>query len=222
MKRKGIIIISLFAGILLIASFLPKPQENEGKEAVLVKTVLNYVEQLHFRPKSLDDKLSEQLFNYYIESVDGGKRFFTKEDLALLEPHRFKLDNQAIEGDFTFFDISVDLLTKSLNKTQVIYRDLLSKPFNLNGASTFETDSEKRAFPANDTELKEVWRKLLCFEILSRVNEKLEVQEKVADESKVKSTDELEKKQGKQYLNYMTNGMKDFLKPKGQIDLVFI
>ena len=71
MKKKGLIIVSLFAGILLIASFLPKPSQNEGKEAVLVKTVLNYVEQLHFRPKSLADKLSEQLFNYYIECIVG-------------------------------------------------------------------------------------------------------------------------------------------------------
>lgn len=193
MKKKGLIIVSLFAGILLIASFLPKPSQNEGKEAVLVKTVLNYVEQLHFRPKSLDDKLSEQLFNYYIESIDGGKRFLTKEDLALLENHRLNLDNQAIEGTFTFFDLSIDLLDKSLRKTQLIYRELLSKPFNLNGDATFETDSEKRPFPANDTELKEVWRKLLAYEIVSRVNEKLELQGKGSAEIKAKSTDELEK-----------------------------
>jgi len=193
MKKKGLIIVSLFAGILLIASFLPKPSQNEGKEAVLVKTVLNYVEQLHFRPKSLDDKLSEQLFNYYIESIDGGKRFLTREDLALLENHRLNLDNQAIEGTFTFFDLSIDLLDKSLRKTQLIYRELLSKPFNLNGDATFETDSEKRPFPANDAELKEVWRKLLVYEIVSRVNEKLELQGKGSAEIKAKSTDELEK-----------------------------
>jgi carboxyl-terminal processing protease len=193
MKKKGLIIVSLFAGILLIASFLPKPSQNEGKEAVLVKTVLNYVEQLHFRPKSLDDKLSEQLFNYYIESIDGGKRFLTREDLALLEKHRLNLDNQAIEGTFTFFDLSIDLLDKSLRKTQLIYRELLSKPFNLNGDATFETDSEKRPFPANDAELKEVWRKLLIYEIVSRVNEKLELQGKGSAEIKAKSTDELEK-----------------------------
>jgi carboxyl-terminal processing protease len=193
MKKKGLIIVSLFAGILLIASFLPKPSQNEGKEAVLVKTVLNYVEQLHFRPKSLDDKLSEQLFNYYIESIDGGKRFLTREDLALLETHRLNLDNQAIEGTFTFFDLSIDLLDKSLRKTQLIYRELLSKPFNLNGDATFETDSEKRPFPANDAELKEVWRKLLVYEIVSRVNEKLELQGKGSAEIKAKSTDELEK-----------------------------
>ena len=193
MKKKGLIIVSLFAGILLIASFLPKPSQNEGKEAVLVKTVLNYVEQLHFRPKSLDDKLSEQLFNYYIESIDGGKRFLTREDLELLEKHRLNLDNQAIEGTFTFFDLSIDLLDKSLRKTQLIYRELLSKPFNLNGDATFETDSEKRPFPANDAELKEVWRKLLVYEIVSRVNEKLELQGKGSAEIKAKSTDELEK-----------------------------
>jgi carboxyl-terminal processing protease len=193
MKKKGLIIVSLFAGILLIASFLPKPSQNEGKEAVLVKTVLNYVEQLHFRPKSLDDKLSDQLFNYYIESIDGGKRFLTKEDLAKLENHRFNLDNQATEGTFTFFDLSIDLLDKSLRKTQVFYRELLSKPFNLNGDATFETDSDKRPFPANDAELKEVWRKLLVYEIISRVNEKLEIQGKGSAEIKAKSTEELEK-----------------------------
>jgi carboxyl-terminal processing protease len=141
----------------------------------------------------LDDKLSEQLFNYYIESIDGGKRFLTKEDLALLETHRLNLDNQAIEGTFTFFDLSIDLLDKSLRKTQVIYRELLSKPFNLNGDATFETDSEKRPFPVNDAELKEVWRKLLIYEIVSRVNEKLELQGKGSAEIKAKSTDELEK-----------------------------
>jgi carboxyl-terminal processing protease len=110
-----------------------------------------------------------------------------------MENHRFNLDNQATEGTFTFFDLSIDLLDKSLRKTQVFYRELLAKPFNLNGDATFETDSEKRPFPANDAELKEVWRKLLVYEIISRVNEKLDIQGKGSAEIKAKSTEELEK-----------------------------
>jgi len=193
MRKNGIIILAMLAGVLLVAAFLPKPAPHAGKEAVLLQTVLTYVEQLHFRPKSVDDQLSGQLFAYYLESIDGGKRFLTAKEVQQLEVYKLQLDDQARQGDFTFFDLSVDLILGGLKKTQSYYRDILSRPVPLQEVAQMETDSEKRPFPSDDAALREVWRKLLVYEIVSRVNEKLEIQDKGNSAIEVKNLEVLEK-----------------------------
>ena len=191
MKFRGPFFFSILLAAFLVAAYYPKI-DNAEKEAVLMHTILNGLNQLHYSPKSLDDDFSERLYDLYLDRIDGGRRFFTQEDIQKLEGYKDQLDDEALVGSYTFFDLSVDLLTESLKKTQTYYREILESPFDFDKNEMVELDGDKKNFAKNDTELREYWRKYLKYETLTRLNDKLEKQEDIGEEGEKKSYDELE------------------------------
>ncbi len=179
--------------VLLLGSFVfrqfVEPPVDENKEKVLIQTMLARLEQLHYKPVEIDDHFSEDVFDLYLDRLDGGKRFFTQEDVDQLKVYRDLIDNESMEGNYEFFNLSQDLLAKAIEKTQKYYQEILEKPFDLRKEETFESDGEKRTFAANDAELKEYWRKILKSRVIAKVADKLEEQEK-AEQSKDAKVDE--------------------------------
>ncbi len=173
--------------VLLLGSFVFKqfvePPVDANKEKVLIQTMLARLEQLHFRPVEINDKFSEDVFDLYLDRLDGGKRFFTQEDVAQLKKYRDLIDDESVEGNFEFFNLSQELLAKAVDKTEGYFKEILAKPFDLRKDEDFEGDADKREFAKNDQELKDYWRKILKSRVIAKVADKLEEQEQ-ADESK--------------------------------------
>lgn len=71
----------------------------------------------------------------------------TQEDLKQLESYKLKLDDEAQAGKFNFFDLSLELLTNGMKKTQGYYRELLAQPFDLTVNETIELDDENAMRP---------------------------------------------------------------------------
>ena len=180
MRLRAILFFALLTGITLLVSFHPYSQtpEPDQKESILIRTMLAFVEQLHFNPKAVDDDFSRNLFKYYLEEVDGAKRFFTQEDVIKLSTFENGLDDAVKSGNTGFFDLSYTLFNGALAKTQGYYREILATPFDFSQKEFFEVDGEKRAFTQNDAELKELWRKYLKYETLNRLLDKQEQNEK--------------------------------------------
>ncbi len=158
-----------------------------------MKTVLNGFDKLHYQPREINDEFSEQVFNFYLDQIDGGRRFLTKGDVAQLEPYRQQIDDQAQAGRFEFFDRSVELLDAALDKTQGFYQELLSAPFDYDKEETIELDGEKRDFAKSDAALKDYWRKYLKYETVERIVTKTKEEEKKGEEEAKRSFDEIEK-----------------------------
>jgi len=189
---------SLFFSILLIGFFLVSvypqfdPAAEDEKEAVLMRTVLTYLDNLHFEPKSLDDQFSQEFFDLYMERLDPDRRFFTAEDLKQFEPYKKLLDDEALAGKFDFFDLSLDRYLAALEKTQGFYREILAEPFGFSVAERIEMDGEKRGFAQGDEELHELWRKYLKLRVLNRLVDKLNEQEEAGEEKEKRSLEALE------------------------------
>ena len=180
MRLRAILFFTLLTGITLLVGFHPYSQTTgpDQKESVLMRTMLAFVDQLHFNPKPVDDAFSKNLFKYYLEEVDGAKRFFTQEDIAKLSTFESSLDEGFKEGKTEFFDLSYVLFNRGIEKTQGYYREILAAPFDFSQKEFFEVDGEKRSFVQNDVELKELWRKYLKYETLNRLLDKQEQIEK--------------------------------------------
>lgn len=175
MKFRGPIFLSVVvAGFLLVAFYPRKAAESAEKDAVLMKLLVSFLNELHFDPKTMDDSFSEKFYTLYLESLDPSKRFLTQEDTKKLETYRLRLDDAINSGSSEFFDLSVSITEAALQKTQGYYRDILAQPFDFNVNDTYETDPEKRPFAKNDAELKEMWRKMLKYETLARIMDKEE------------------------------------------------
>lgn len=197
MKLRGTIFFSLLIAATLLVGFYPNTPPTQGapKDAVLVQTMMMFINELHYDPRVLDDAFSKNLYKYYLDELDGYRRFLTQEDLKKLAVHETQLDNQIKSTSVDFFEDAYTAFNASLTKTQGFYREILASPFDFSQKESFEMDSEKRPFAKNDAELKDLWRKYLKYETMSRLIEKLELQEKEASgnaEIPKKSTAELE------------------------------
>ena len=205
MKFKGPIFFSLLFACLMVAAFY-RPVDNSEKEAVLIHSILDGVNRYHFSPKAVDDSFSETLYDLYLDRIDPGRRWLTQKDLEVLSVFRDQLDDEAVNGNYDFFDKSLELTQQGIAKSEVYFKEILAQPFDFKQDESYELDGTKRPFPADDTALREAWRQLLKYETLTRVEEKLENQEAGKDEDlKGLSLEDLEKKSREEVLKVYTD-----------------
>ncbi len=168
-----------------------------------MQAVLSGFGQLHYQPKDINDDFSSQIFDFYLDQVDGGRRFLTQEDIAKLEGYRTSIDDQAQAGQFEFFDASVQMLEAALDKTQGYYREMLETPFDYDTNEFIELDGDKKPFAQHDDELKEYWRKYLKYETVERIVNKTKEEEKKGEEEAPKSFEEIEQESRKEVLEFL-------------------
>jgi carboxyl-terminal processing protease len=192
MKYRGPLFFSFLVIAFLIAAFYPPKTENSEKEAVLMRTILTFMDKLHFDPKPVDDNFSEELYDLYLDRLDGHRRFLTKEDITRLEPYRRLLDDEAREGVYAFFDLSMELLVNGISKARKYYQEIMAHPLSFDSEEFVELDGDKREFAEDNEELKDYWRRYVKYEVISRLARKLEQQKDIGEEGERKSMDELE------------------------------
>ncbi|MGB0864500.1 MAG: carboxy terminal-processing peptidase [Saprospiraceae bacterium] len=192
MKFKHFIFIPALALIFLVSANLP--QDNAKKEQVLIETILAYIRQLHFQPQGVNDQFSERVYDLHINRMDGTKRFYTKKDIEKLEKYRLGIDEQSSMASYEFFDLSVKLWEQRLREVNEYYEDILSEPMNFTKKEDYETSADKREYAKNSRKLKDVWRKSLKYQVMSRLTTMLDAEEKKGDDEEKIGYDELEKK----------------------------
>ncbi|MEO7174338.1 MAG: carboxy terminal-processing peptidase [Saprospiraceae bacterium] len=191
MKMKGSLVILVGLIIFFFSASYPWGQ-TDNKEALITKVVLTFLQQQHFQPREVNDDLSKQMFTDYVNYLDGGRRFLTAEDMAKLNVYQTKLDNEMVAGTFEFFDESMIITEKGIEKSKLWYPEILSKPFDFTVNESLDTDSKTMPFPKNDAELEENWRKILKYEVLIQLSDLMDDQAKSKDGAK-KTKVELEK-----------------------------
>ncbi|GAB4492560.1 MAG: carboxy terminal-processing peptidase [Saprospiraceae bacterium] len=207
MKLKTSIVFFSFLGIAGIAFFVIQfnpfraPATSPEKEAALMQAILQGLRQLHFQPKEVDDKFSKQVYDLYLKDVDSGKRFFNKSDIAQLDDFELKLDDEANAGTFHFFDLSIALMDKAIEKTQMWYRDILAQPMDFSKDDILESDGKKLDWAKDDAELRVRWEKQMKYEVLSRITDELEKQEKPDFKGEKKTFAQIEEEQRKKVLD---------------------
>ena len=188
MKFKGFALFVLVAIMFWVAAYHPNT-DNAQKEAILMQTIRAGLDQLHYQPQELNDNFSNQLYDLYLEQLDRSKRWLTREDIEQLAAYKDLLDDEAKEGTYQFLDLSQALFLKSLKKTKKYYQEILANPFDFTGNEILEMDGEKKDFAKNDKELKERWVKMMKYETLSRLVDKLEEQEKKEEKEEREDTE---------------------------------
>ncbi len=215
MKRNHIM-LSVAVIAILIAAFFPKSNTAQPeKDALLMRSVLTHLEQLHYHPKTLNDDFSQKLYDVYLDRLDGGRRFLTQQEVSQLASYRNQLDDHLRNGDIAFFDLSVDVLDAGIQRASEYYKEILGKPFSFSGSKapelamtdksdapkgatgvsldkSIELDGKKRGFANSEEELYDYWAGYLEYEVMTRVADKLEEQEKSDEAAEKLSMEEIE------------------------------
>lgn len=191
MKLKTPVFFSVVVGAFLLFAFYPKTDPTQ-KEVVLLQTLLSGIDQLHYNPRKIDDSFSEDLFKLYLERIDAGKRFLLQQEVDQLKPFEKQLDDQLQIGNISYFDKSLELLNNGIKRAEAIYQEVLKEPMVFNTQESFETDADKRKFPSNEKELKDLWRKMLKYETMTRLADKIDERTKGTADYKDKTDKQLE------------------------------
>ncbi len=112
-----------------------------------------------YRPRALDDALSQDIFKRYLEALDGGKQYFTVTDIDKFGPYKTQMDDAIRSGELTpAYDIFA-VYKKRVGERVAHARDLLKQDFDFSGNERWEYDREEAPWAANSQELDGVWKK---------------------------------------------------------------
>jgi carboxyl-terminal processing protease len=204
---------ALGLGLIIFTAqvFVPK-SVDPAQDAAVLKGLFVKLNRFHYQPRTLDDKFSEQVYDRYMDDIDNGRRFLTQEDVSKLEAFKKNLDDQANTASFEFFDLSDNLMDAALPKTQGYYQEILATPLDFSKDETIEMKGEKRGFSKNDAELKAYWTQLMKYEVITRLQQKVDEQEKADFKGEKKSTETLEKDARKAVLDVYDKWYKRMMK----------
>ena len=178
-RNLPLVLLILAGGVFVAGRTLGRGGNPPTKYERILHNVGEYLEQIHYSPKPIDDKFSAEVFDKYIKEVDAEKDVFLQADIDDLR-NRFgtKIDDEILgTSTIQFVPAVSEVYKKRLTETQAIYREILSKPFDFTVNEDFNQNYDEVKFPATDADRREAWRKRLKFLTLERYSDLLDQQE---------------------------------------------
>ncbi len=192
MKIRNAILMTLVGSVALMAAFCPKPTPAE-KEGVLLQSMMQVMNQLHYSPQLVNDDLSKKVYKLFLDRSDSGRRFLTQADIDVLKQYELQLDDQIKIQDFTFVNESTKLMDAGIVKAEGFYKEALAQPIDFSKNEVVELDGDKKPYAKDDNELKDIWRRMIKYEVLSRVVNKLDEKDKGKAEFQDKTQEDFQK-----------------------------
>ena len=179
MKRnyKILLAVVLLSVTLFAFNINSSKSVDSEKDKMLLELLTFVIEKGHYSPAVIDDTFSKGVYKDYIEALDPSKRFFLQSDIDEFSKYETELDNQLINKNLTFFNLTYDRLMIRMEEGKKLYKDILSKPFDYTIDESFNTDYEKAPYAKNAGELKERWRKQIKLSTLSSLTDRQKIQE---------------------------------------------
>lgn len=182
-KKLKLNTLLLFIPLTSLVFCFNSPKNDDEKMSTIMVSVKNTLSYLHYSPKTINDAYSQEVYKHYFEMVDASKRYFLQSDMDEFSKHKTKLDDYLIQGDLTFYKLTVDRLYKRVDEIDKITQDILSKPINLEEDETLILEPKAKNNSKNQTELAAEWKKYIKYNILQEM-ESLTAKEEMQKEKK--------------------------------------
>ncbi|MEC7644065.1 carboxy terminal-processing peptidase [Idiomarina sp.] len=144
--------------------------EQDSQHDTVSERVLAYFTRYHFSQPELDDQLSEQIHERYLEMLDFNKMFLLKSDVAASEEYARLFDDMLESGEL---EIAYDLYQTSLERRFQRYVYALSlldedKPMSFDEeGEKYYYDREEADWAEDEDALNELWQKRVKYDALN-------------------------------------------------------
>jgi carboxyl-terminal processing protease len=172
MKKAKILILLSFVSVMSWAqsstpNYSYEPLSPDSLQFEIQTRVAKFLSDYHYKKFRLDDTLSSHVWDNYIESIDGGKLYFTQSEIDGFEKYRFTLDEAMISGNLdAAFDVFNAYRTKYKSRANYITQ-FLDKPINYNSDLVINVDREKVDWAKTNEDLDKEWDKILLNQAIS-------------------------------------------------------
>jgi len=133
----------------------------------VMRLVSEVVERQHYRQAPLDDDMSSQIYERYLEALDGSRSYLLATDIAEFERLRYEFDDAIARADA---GPAFEIFTRYQQRNREVLRHAIAlldvePDFTLD--ESFRFDRTDDGWPATDAELRELWRKRVKNDALS-------------------------------------------------------
>lgn len=161
MKRISILIALLLVSLPALAavdtnsSLVLKPSIDQR---IATNLATKFLTNWHYKDTRLDDELSSEIFDKYLELLDPNRVYFLGTDIAVFERYRSGLDDALRHSDlspaYEIFNVYVDRVRQRANYS----RSRVQQPFDFTIDEHYPFDREDARWAQNMEELDELWR----------------------------------------------------------------
>jgi len=154
------------ASAAVTASNAP-PQDSLPVERIASR-VADRLPRIHLNRDELNDSIATNALKLFIDSLDYDHTFFLASDIAEFQKQATNLDNQVAAGDTAFAQVVSDRFKERVTNRVAYVNQLLAKGFELDGEETYRWKRDTAAWPANEAEWNELWRKKVKNDYVAR------------------------------------------------------
>jgi carboxyl-terminal processing protease len=162
------LVLSLAAGPALgLASSDNPPLVQSDRHAKVSRLVTTLFERSHYRQIRVDDSVSSQILDRYIEIMDGNRQYFLASDIDGFQAYRLTLDDAVKRGELQpVFDMYSVYLDRARERLQYALSLLQTEPdFTID--EDYEFDRSEAPWATSTAQLDDIWRKRVKNDALS-------------------------------------------------------
>ncbi len=153
-----------FCGVMLSAA--PRYNYRDEELSRIAKVTLQSLVETHYRSRISPVEISRNLFDSYFKMLDPSHVLFTQQDVAKFAGDRDKLFQQLEAGNYTFGFAVYEIYRARVKECREFSEKMLKSPIDFTVDESWISDRTKEPFPADQAELKELWRKKLKNDLL--------------------------------------------------------
>ncbi|WP_299767356.1 carboxy terminal-processing peptidase [uncultured Dokdonia sp.] len=137
------------------------------------KLLQDVVATNHYSPKSIDDEMSEAVFDLMINAINDTGFHFLKSDFDAFEKDKTQLDDYLSNKDCSFLTTYVTTFEKRIQESKNIISELSSATLSYDGKDTLHfTRNNGDLFYKNIENKKRYWRKSIKYRTITKyINE---------------------------------------------------
>lgn len=172
------IFVGLLVGLLSLTSFAQnaEPDTNqivfgelspEPQHRNVSQLVSHILMRSHYQQKPINDSLSSDIFDLYIQTLDYNRLYFLESDIKSFESQRYMFDDYVLSGQvekpYQIFDTYEQ---RTAERLEYVFQSL-EQPFDFTIDEYLELDRENAPWAKTKEELNDLWRKRVKNDALS-------------------------------------------------------
>ncbi|WMN59891.1 carboxy terminal-processing peptidase [Pseudoalteromonas xiamenensis] len=140
--------------------------KQESQHAIASKRVTNLFTRAHYKHIELNDVLSAQIFDRFVDTIDFNKSVLLQSDVDAFKKYQNAFDDGLTSGKL---DFAFDFFNLALQRRFERYEhaiSLLDKEMTFDKEDDYEFDREDATWAKSTAELDEIWRQRVKYDAL--------------------------------------------------------
>jgi carboxyl-terminal processing protease len=171
-RARGLAIALLALLSLPALSNSPAVEDNqflfaEQRHESIAELVAQFVQKSHYSHVAVDDKLSSQVLDFYIENLDRNRMYLLASDIEYFERYRYQIDDivksKPLDPIYEIFEVYQTRVRERLNYALL---QLQTEPDFLTD-NEFQFDRSEEPWASDSQELDAIWRERIVNDALS-------------------------------------------------------